>query len=281
MYAKIVTDSISDSNHRLTTFELEYPYFIHAQLMTHRQFSRNAQSSRSVSTEKLIGLVENNVIALQFAENKKGMQPGMLLDEVKQDITRGLWRIASRTACGIARSMAKLNVHKQWVNRLLMPFMNIKVIVTATEFDNWFKLRLHHAAQVEIQELAQLMFDALLESKPTLLQHGVWHLPYLVDADFKGVIDIDELRLVSSARCARVSYLNHDTTTPNKEKDIGFAKNLWLDGHHSPFEHQATPMDDTIGGFSAGQTHMTVDGNMWSGNFCGFIQSRQLGFDLS
>ena len=281
MHAKIITDSISEQGVRLTTFELEYPYFIHAQLMTHRQFSRNAQSSRSVPTLKLIELVESNTTALVFGENKKGMQPGSILDSVKQDIVSTLWKMGAKTACGIARSMEKLNVHKQWANRLLMPFMNIRVIVTATEFDNWFRLRLHHDAQIEIQELAELMSTALLDSKPTLMKHGTWHLPYLTDDDFKGVVDINELRLISAARCARVSYLNHDSTTCDSNVDIGFAEGLWVDVHHSPFEHQGTPMCMRHIGFEKGETHMTVNGKRWSGNFCGWIQSRQLGFDLS
>jgi len=43
--AKIILDSISDEGIRLTTVQLRYPRFIHAELMTHRVFSRNASSS--------------------------------------------------------------------------------------------------------------------------------------------------------------------------------------------------------------------------------------------
>jgi len=50
MTAKIIQDSRSGSN-RITTFELEYPRFIHAELLTHRQFSRNSASSRAIPVE--------------------------------------------------------------------------------------------------------------------------------------------------------------------------------------------------------------------------------------
>jgi len=32
--AKIIQDSISPTNKRITTFELEYPRFVHSELMT-------------------------------------------------------------------------------------------------------------------------------------------------------------------------------------------------------------------------------------------------------
>lgn len=42
--AKIILDSVTPLGARLTTFELTYPRFIHSELMTHRDFSRNASS---------------------------------------------------------------------------------------------------------------------------------------------------------------------------------------------------------------------------------------------
>ena len=50
--ATIIQDSICNGN-RITTFELDYPRFIHSELMTHRQFSRNAASSRAIPIEKM------------------------------------------------------------------------------------------------------------------------------------------------------------------------------------------------------------------------------------
>ena len=38
--AKIIADSVNPVGDRLTTFELCYPRMVHAELMTHRVFSR-------------------------------------------------------------------------------------------------------------------------------------------------------------------------------------------------------------------------------------------------
>ena len=52
--AKIIADSINPVGNRITTFELTYPRFVHAELMTHRLFSRNSASSRAIPTAKLM-----------------------------------------------------------------------------------------------------------------------------------------------------------------------------------------------------------------------------------
>ena len=52
--AKIIADSINSKRCRLTSWVLEYPRFIHAEIMIHRVFSRNAASSRAIPTEKII-----------------------------------------------------------------------------------------------------------------------------------------------------------------------------------------------------------------------------------
>jgi hypothetical protein len=52
--ATIVADSVGADAPRLTTFQLIYPRFIHAEVMTHRVFSRNASSSRAIPTSKML-----------------------------------------------------------------------------------------------------------------------------------------------------------------------------------------------------------------------------------
>ena len=39
--AEVIRDSISPAGHRLTTFKLRYPKFVHGEFMTHRALSRN------------------------------------------------------------------------------------------------------------------------------------------------------------------------------------------------------------------------------------------------
>ena len=58
--ATIIADRISaHTGQRITTFELEYHRYIHSELMTHRQFSRNAASIRAIPIDKMIGQVQN------------------------------------------------------------------------------------------------------------------------------------------------------------------------------------------------------------------------------
>jgi thymidylate synthase ThyX len=165
---------------------------------------------------------------------------------------------------------------------LLEPFQHIKVIVTATEWENFFKLRIHKDAQPEMCQLATHMAFALDDSTPTKLIAGEWHLPYVEYEEFldehECYVEIDKAIKCSVARCARVSYLNHDNSSPDIEKDIALADCLLEAGHMSPFEHQGTPMRPESFNVHAedGITHIDKYDNLWSGNFRNWIQHRQL-----
>ena len=214
-----------------------------------------------------------------------------------QEVLYQEWVGMSREAVKSAEELNQLGLHKQIVNRVLEPFQWIKVIVTATEWDNFFKLRLHPDAQPEIQELARCMQEAMNNSIPEVLQPGEWHLPYVENDSVltmscygKKEHLLQDMIKCSVARCARVSYLNHNNSSPNVAKDVELADQLLAAGHMSPFEHQGTPMsydsegyvtDGTIrvwqevGGWDKGTTHMDISGNLWSGNFKSWIQNRQ------
>ena len=72
---KVIADSLYGSKDRITTFELEYPRFIHAELMTHRLFSRNAASSRAISISKMIDNVSASPAhPLVWGLDQRGMQ---------------------------------------------------------------------------------------------------------------------------------------------------------------------------------------------------------------
>ena len=73
--AKIILDSVGPNDARLTTFELTYPRMVHAELMTHRMFSRNSASSRAIPTEKLLARIEEDpVLPVWWGKNQSGMQ---------------------------------------------------------------------------------------------------------------------------------------------------------------------------------------------------------------
>ena len=243
--AHIVADSISPQGIRLTTLSLKYPRWIHAEFMTHRLFSRNASSSRAIPSRRLSALERE--YPLRWDANIPGMQAGVPLSPEQAAKAKAIWdRMADVCAAGVAE-LAELGLHKQWANRPLEWFTSISVLVSATSFDNFFGVRWHPDAQPEIQELAKLMFQALAGSTPRPLDPDQWHLPY-VSPDEAQSLGLDTARRCSTARCARVSYLNHDGSTPNIAKDLDTFSKLAGDPngpprplHASPMEHQGTP----------------------------------------
>ena len=288
--AKIIADSIANGV-RLTTMELHYQRFIHSEFMTHRMFSRNASSSRAIPIRKMINQVrENPAMPIYWGEDKPGMQAELALDAWDEATCENMWLDASLSAVKHAEALNGIGLHKQTTNRLLEPFQWIKVIVTATEWDNFFDLRLHKDAQPEIRDLAIYMKRAMNESTPVKLSPGDYHLPYVKEDEIcmaqvcdsePYCINLDDLIKCSVARCARVSYMNHDNTDPDVEKDIALADRLLESKHLSPFEHIATPMTsihctDWEQFWDKGTTHMDGPGQLWSSNFRGFIQYRNL-----
>ena len=272
--AKIIADSISPSGIRLTTLELKFHRFILPEFMTHRMFSRNASSSRAIPVEKMIHQVKNNAAFPEYwGKNQPGMQAREEVEDTEACIE--LWWEAAFDTADTAEAFKDLGVHKQITNRLLEPFQWISVVVTSTEWNNFFKLRLHKDAQPEMRVLAEHMKKAMDESTPVELQPGEWHLPYVDCNEF----DIKEEALKCSvARCARVSYLNHDNSTPDVDKDIALADMLLEAGHMSPLEHQLTPMESPKDNynFEKGVTHIDRDGWKWSGNFRSWVMYRKL-----
>ena len=163
--ATVIADSIADGCPRLTTMQLRYPRFIHSEMMTHRAFSRNASSSRAIPVGRLIqDVIDDPAMPIYWGCNKPGMQAGGEIE--LKGMADWEWRSALRMSVDSARYMSKLGLHKQIVNRILEPFAHINVLVTATDWDNFFALRDHPDAQPEIAALAQEMKIAMVESTP-------------------------------------------------------------------------------------------------------------------
>lgn len=277
MYSvKIIEDSISTEGKRITTLQLAYPRYIHAELLTHRAFSRNASSSRAIPVAKATTIALTEMVEpICYGKNQSGMQASNeLLKGTSLLRAQEIWRSMAETCARGAKELAELGLHKQWANRPIEWFSNISVVLTATEFDNWFELRAHPDAQPEIHQLALQMWDARHESTPTPLSSGDWHLPY-VTAEERLHLDIEIVKQVSAARCCRVSYLKHDGSAASIEDDLDLCNKLVgaKPLHASPFEHQATP-DVITPGNRMEMAH-------WKnphlhGNFIGWIQHRKL-----
>lgn len=316
--ARIIADSINRIGNRITTFELEYPRFIHAELMTHRVFSRNAASSRAIPVKRAIELIaENPAMPSHWGKNQPGMSAkeennelfhrqffggfdmeGNPINEVETLTREEVWVEASKVMIDYAKWFDENKYHKQIVNRLLEPFTHIKVVLTATSFENWFWLRNHADAQPEIKILAERMQKVYDESTPVTLTPGTWHVPYYMGGQWipdlesdkntlvtpvEKLVDahgntLDDALAVSSSCAAQVSYRKLDDSL-DKARDIYNRLIESMPPHFSPFEHQASPMTRGTNFGVAGVTHMDRRGNYWSGNFCGWIQHRQLIMD--
>ena len=371
--AEILADSVDHRENRITTMKITFPRMMLAELNTHRMFTRNSASSRAIPAKKMIQMVKDNpFIPIAWQKDHKGMQGTEYWTEkddvvklmgggthTKVDILREQWLIARNYAVQISTNLHKEEVTKQLCNRLLEPFMWHTVIITATEWENFFKLRcpqydlgdgiLHASrkdalryisetgldkfdgmliqeidwleanksqADIHIQAIAELMWDAKNESTPKELKPGEYHIPfsgnmneamlltYCLKNDIysqDGGLDkhINDLKIkIAIARCARISY-----ETLGAGPKIDFAADVKLykiladSGHWSPFEHVAKCMtdqeylvnvkgeieaEDFIMEDSAGP-YVFYDGKSltceevgWSRNFRGFIQERSI-----
>ncbi|MGA2760736.1 MAG: FAD-dependent thymidylate synthase [Candidatus Cybelea sp.] len=237
--------------------EVEGPYhnFVANGFIVHN--SRNSASSRAIPTAKLIERVlKDPAVPLEWGKNKAGMSASDVLPgDVAREAERA-WLGARDAAVAHAQRLLALDVHKQELNRLLEPFLWHTVIVSATEWENFFELRCAPNAQPEIRAAALLMLEARNASVPLALDLGEWHTPLLQPDE--SALDLETRRRVSAARCARVSYLTHQGLR-EIERDLELFDRLRADRHLSPFEHVATPAPD--GGFQA--------------NFRGWIQMRR------
>lgn len=259
--AEIVADSVNVEGRRLTTMKICYPRFIHAEFMTHRAFSRNASSSRAIPVTRMLTSIDAELAEpVSWGRNQAGMQARVELDVTDRRAAQAVWRGAGRDAVRASQHLSEIGAHKQIANRVTEPWQHIDVVVTATDWDNFFALRCHADADPTMAELAWSMAHAYFrpQSQPRVCEHERFsHLPFVGEDEVR---DLDERRALAAsvARCARVSYRNHDGSAANLDRDLELADSLSASGHWSPFEHQAMPGPGTR-----------------SGNFRGWIQYRQ------
>lgn len=252
----VVADSVHKFNgKRITTLQCTYPRYIHAELMTHRVFSRNASSSRAIPVDKLVEMsLADMVEPIVWGKNQPGMQAQLAqLEGEDLQTAREVWRSAAVVCAQASQKLAELGLHKQWANRLTEWFGHISVVITSTEWDNFFELRRHEDAQPEIRALADAMWEAMEQSEPiprSIVRDSLamvagddekdWHLPYILEEE-RASIEVETLLKMSVARCARVSYLKHNKEKPSMSEDLALFDRLVGSRplHASPTEHQA------------------------------------------
>jgi hypothetical protein len=146
--AKVIAHSKNAySGAEIFSMVLKFPRFILAELNTHRVLSKNSASSRAIPFKKMLKLVMNDpFIPIAWQKDHKGMQGTKYFEGGDHPFTevfwlRFLWLTGRTLAVAIAWLLSKIGVTKQLCNRLLEPFMWHTVLVTGTEWDNFFDLR--------------------------------------------------------------------------------------------------------------------------------------------
>lgn len=268
--ARVVVDSITEAGKRIITIEAEYPRFILGEVNTHSAIEKNSSSSRAIPIRSMVAQIEENMaVPIYWGKSKSGMQATEEVSDFEQVKSKANWKRVFNYTRERVSDMSKDGLHKQVPNRLLEPFQMMKTVMTATDWDNFFNLRIHPDAQPEFCMLAYKIYKAIEASTPTLLREGEWHLPYVEimqdedvsktyyltwNADKTGTetdgymyenrLTLEEAQRISASCCAQTSYRKSDDSLEKADKIFDMLINADV-LHASPFGHLATPVVET------------------------------------
>ena len=326
--ATILAHSISSiTGKQIVTLEVEFWRGVLAEFNTHNALSKNTSSSRAIPVPTMLKQVrEAPGGPSRFGAANTGMQDkgehSALVNILgtyradwmpDTDVTpHDAWMMAADDAAHWAEAFHEAGYAKQVCNRLIEAYQTVKMVVTATDLENFFWLRDHYMADPSIDALAKEMKKVYLDSDPVELNPGEWHTPYYGDGFWKKdgfqsagcevardrhKVTLEDALAISASCCAQASYRKMDDTL-EKAKGVVSRLNLGVDltepCHASPTEHQGTPIAATVAWDSDkpwsdasnepmfpdtwqdGITHMMRDGTFGSGNLKGFVQYRQL-----
>lgn len=272
--ARIVLDTVAESGKRITTIAATYPLIIHNEFLTHRALARNSASSRAIPYRKDNAkitlrnqVLDNPFVPIKWGAEQKGMQTGESIEAPA--LATHEWLKARDAAIAQADALFDLGVHKSLINRVVEPYRWMTTVMTATEWENFFRLRCHADAEIHLRTIAELIRDVKKASTPQSpielncsqepfnaetegdLIDRQWHLPFVTNHDLVELtrdFSAHDIVRISVARCARVSYLTHDgSRDPGKDLELfdrlmdgsGF-------GHYSPMEHVAMAADAAV-----------------------------------
>lgn len=218
--AIVVADSKNEFGNRLTTLLVTMPRYILAEFNTRSMLSKNSAISIAIPFKKMVEAVEKNpFIPVAWMKDHKGMQGSEYLTEERDiEMAKETWL---RTMDKVIQSTTFLNksvgVTKQISSRPLEAFMWHTVLLSGTEWENFFALRCPqyhyhgtdqlfrsrkdfmkeiHWEKVEYDDIlfwlrcnksqadihmmltAEAIWDAMNESTPKKLNAGDWHIPF-------------------------------------------------------------------------------------------------------
>lgn len=148
------------------TFQLKLPIFVFNQLVRHRTANINATSHRY--SEVHDQFYNPKVFFKQATENKQCSDKDAMLSNADNEIAAKLIKQSNNIAYANYKSLLELGVSRERA-RIVLPFSTYTTITWKCDLRNFMqflRLRLHSHAQVEIRELAQLMYDSVSDKFP-------------------------------------------------------------------------------------------------------------------
>lgn len=273
--AKVIAHSISSvTGQEFITFEIEVWRGVLAELNTHKALSKNTSSSRAIPIPSMLKFVrETPGMPFRFGAANTGMTDNgahnadIVFNDVDEDGNQlclppvEAWVYCVGKVAEMSEAFHDAGYAKQISNRLTEIGQTSKVVISGTDWANFYWLRDHTAADPTIEKLAQVMLEAHKASVPVVLKPGEWHTPYYQDGFWKAAprsfserslprvdsfgVTLEDALAISASCCAQASYRKLDDTL-EKARGVVARLNLGVDVsepcHASPTEHQGTPI---------------------------------------
>lgn len=287
--ANLVEASINPYGQMIITYEVVCPPWVWIEILTHRVFSRNANSTRAISLNKVRDFTaQNPMLPRKVYLEQKGM--GSTLEHPDQIFYNEISVDLMDKSIEAHKKLSEAGYCKQDVNILLYPWFSYTGVITATDFQNFFSLRVNPLSRPDMRDLATQMYiiflklhgfspaqiETLLKEKlngqfdesylknflnhsikePEVLNFGEFHLPY-ISSDEK-MLELNKKQKVSIARCARRLVRLGESKIEPLHKDLDLYERLRINRHLSPFEHVASPCVGRNDNFSGWQSYRNL-----------------------
>lgn len=231
------------SNKVIATLLCEYPRYIHSEIMTHRQLSRNSGSSRAtpfnIYCERI---TKDPAFFAELGINKSGMNADVVLgEEAAAAFKQEYIELMQHTVDTAKHWSEKYNLHKQIINRVLEPYVRTSTVITATEWDNFLYTRATAKGVEPVMHLLAKCIGQAVEYANETAKSGVAHLPFITEEErnTESLKDCITHAVSRSARCTILSNVTKKLSTIEEDNKLY----SWLANadpmHASPFEHIA------------------------------------------
>lgn len=237
---EILADSITVVGARITTFAASYWRFVHPTVAAQHELSTSTASHRAIPLPRMIADVQHSpAMPVYWGRNQSGVVAPEELEDFEIRRCRKEWLRCRDEAVKTAQLFDQIGLHKQHANNILEPYAWATVIITATDFDEFFETQCSGAAQPEMQILAVEMRRLRHFASPKILAYGDWHVPLARPSDAQCGLSAADLRLVAAARIARFVSDGPDGTAYAPIRDFARARRMIAERHLDPFEHIA------------------------------------------